>query len=106
MSEFLPIENEKTLVDVYAAYEFDEKESELYGGIIFGEDFDYIDGTKELPPLNYTIRFGSGQTSTETQFLFPFFQLSGPGSSGKMIKTVVDIVEKQLKLSRLILFRF
>jgi hypothetical protein len=98
MSEFMPIASEKILVDVYKAYEFEEKDSELYGGIVFDEDFDYIAGTNEIPPLNYTIRFGRGQTSTETKFLFPFFQLSGPGNSGKMIS--------YLTLIKLILFYF
>jgi hypothetical protein len=92
----LPIESEKTLVDRYKGSEFDDEDLEIYGGIIFDEDFDYINGTNEIPALNYTIRFGSGQTSTETRFLFPFFQLSGPGESGRMVKTVVMATEAQI----------
>jgi hypothetical protein len=56
----------------------------LFGGIVFGPDFEYPEDPKsgQLPALDYKIRFSKGKTSTDTKFLFPFFQLSGAGESG------------------------
>ena len=79
LSEFTPVSSEEELVDLYNSYQFQNQPSKnFYGGIIFDQDFDEQENGK-VPKLNYKIRFGSSYTSTETKFIFPFIQLSGPG---------------------------
>ncbi len=67
----------------------------MLGGIIFRDDFRYLleDGspfptgeerwTRRVPMLDYKMRLSPEFVNTDTDLLFPVFQLSGPGFSGE-----------------------
>ncbi len=66
----------------------------MLGGIVFHQDFRYQaeDGgaappqerSERIPTLDYTIRLSPEFVNTDTELLFPVFQLSGPGYSGEL----------------------
>ena len=91
ISDFVPVESEAELLSEFASYEYNpDKTQNFYGGIVFGPDFDY-DSEGKIPDLDYKIRFGNEHTSTETKYIFPMIQLSGPGNSGnKIIRLLVQ----------------
>ena len=74
-------ENEKNSDDPLA-------KTKVIAGIVFKDDFDYIDGNDEnLPSLDYKIRMNSRKVFQLTQFLFlPFTPPPGPGDAfGKLV---------------------
>ena len=78
-------DSEDDIITIQGNYQNDAGsfDSEIYGGIIFPPDFDYGPNSA-VPNLSYTVRFGVEYTQTETNVLFPIFQLSGPGFWGKL----------------------
>ncbi len=65
---------------------------EMLGGVIFSEQFEYEDSfdfginnnnIPKVPGLNYSLRLSPEFVNTNTDVLFPIFQLSGPGYDGK-----------------------
>eukprot|EP00095_Tigriopus_kingsejongensis_P011912 maker-scaffold111_size354240-snap-gene-2.29 protein:Tk11912 transcript:maker-scaffold111_size354240-snap-gene-2.29-mRNA-1 annotation:"atp-binding cassette sub-family a member 3" len=66
---------------------------ELYGGVVFPGDFDYLEpsseGLPKVPDLDYKIRFGPEFSNKETKANFPIFQFSGPGLSGSLYEEIV-----------------
>ena len=74
------------MVELFNSYQYQthtEDSKNFIGGIVFDEGFDFLESRK-VPELNYKIRFGNAYTSTDTKFIFPLFQLSGPGMGEKL----------------------
>lgn len=65
-----------------------EGEAVMFGGVVFPYDFDYrTDGS--IPSLDYTLRMGPTFTSVETELVFPWFQLPGPGYGPSMYQEFI-----------------
>ena len=82
-SELL-LEGSKAQADLYG------DDNILFGGIVFSEDFIYGSGNS-IPKLDYTLRFQPDLTNRFTQLLFPFVQITGPGSSGSQYNEFIRI---------------
>ncbi len=69
----------------------------MLGGVVFREFFDYEyrgnngeGGLRRIiPSMDYTMRLSPEFVNTDTDILFPVFQLSGPGKEGPCRKKVL-----------------
>lgn len=69
--------------DEHGAYQINPENfnGELFGGVVFPQDFDFLDPGQTVPELRYTLRFGYQFSNSLTELIYPIFQLSGPGNA-------------------------